>query len=167
MRPIDEVRPVVLVTRATCIEGGSVLRRLRARGRCAVRAMTRVPASPAACALARDGVDVVRGDLEDLDSLTRAMAGCWGIAGIVRVDDRGSCWRQACNLLDAGADAGVGLVVLGVLDGAVSGRSTSANQMARIAGYASGIGVPLTFRRLEDSGPAVDVGDAIAAAFER
>lgn len=72
---------VILVTGATGQQGGAVARELLARGR-AVRAMTRNPESDAAGSLAARGADVVRGDLDDADSLRRAVEGAWGVLSI-------------------------------------------------------------------------------------
>jgi uncharacterized protein YbjT (DUF2867 family) len=68
---------VILVTGATGQQGGAVARELLKAGR-RVRAMTRKPDSPAARALASAGADVVRGDLDDADSLRVAARGAWG-----------------------------------------------------------------------------------------
>src|SRR5205809_524544 len=63
---------VILVTGATGHQGGSSLRHLRERG-FGCRALTRDPAKPQARALIGPGVEVVRGDLDDPASLTRAL----------------------------------------------------------------------------------------------
>jgi uncharacterized protein YbjT (DUF2867 family) len=44
--------------------------------------MTRKPESPAAQALARAGAEVVKGELDDADSLRRAMKGAWGVYAV-------------------------------------------------------------------------------------
>lgn len=75
-------RPAILVIGATGAQGGSVARHLLARGRFAVRALTRRPESPAARELARRGVDVAEGSLDDRASLRRALAGCYGVFGV-------------------------------------------------------------------------------------
>lgn len=67
----------VLVTGATGQQGGAVARELIASGY-AVRAMTRNPASAKAQALAKLGAAVVQGDLDDTESLKRALQGAWG-----------------------------------------------------------------------------------------
>jgi uncharacterized protein YbjT (DUF2867 family) len=63
---------LVLVTGATGQQGGAVARRLLADGR-RVRALTRDPAR--ARTLAEAGAEVVRGDLEDADSIAAAVSG--------------------------------------------------------------------------------------------
>src|SRR5207244_11585741 len=46
------------------------------------RRLTRKPESERAVALARHGVDVVKGDLDDDATLRRALAGAWGVFGV-------------------------------------------------------------------------------------
>src|SRR5256712_168271 len=71
----------ILVTGATGQQGGAVARELLARKR-TVRAMTRKPDSDAAKALARQGAEVVKGDLNDAESLRRALEGAWGVFAV-------------------------------------------------------------------------------------
>jgi uncharacterized protein YbjT (DUF2867 family) len=72
---------VILVTGATGQQGGAVARELLARKH-TVRAMTRKPDSDAAQALARQGAEVVKGDLNDVESLRRALQGAWGVFAV-------------------------------------------------------------------------------------
>jgi uncharacterized protein YbjT (DUF2867 family) len=74
-------KEVILVTGATGQQGGAVARQLAARKH-TVRAMTRKPDGDAARALARQGVEVVKGDLNDADSLRRALQGAWGVFAV-------------------------------------------------------------------------------------
>src|SRR5882762_4670808 len=71
----------ILVTGATGQQGGAVARELLARKH-TVRAMTRNPESDAAQALARQGAEVVKGDLNDAASLRRALQGAWGVFAV-------------------------------------------------------------------------------------
>jgi uncharacterized protein YbjT (DUF2867 family) len=71
----------VLVMGATGKQGGAVVRALRKAGR-PVRAFVRDPASPAARALAADGVDVVQGEFTDTASLDAALAGVDGVFSV-------------------------------------------------------------------------------------
>ncbi|MFP5076620.1 NmrA family NAD(P)-binding protein [Rhizobium sp. YIM 134829] len=68
----------ILVTGATGKQGGAVVRALL-QARYPVRAMTRDPQSPAAQALAAQGVEVVKGDFNDAASLDAALAGADGV----------------------------------------------------------------------------------------
>ena len=72
---------VILVTGATGHQGGAVARELLARKN-TVRAMTRKPDSDAAKALTRQGAEVVKGDLNDAESLRRALQGAWGVFAV-------------------------------------------------------------------------------------
>ena len=67
----------VLVTGATGHQGGAVARQLVGRG-FTVRGMTRKPDGEPARALAKLGVEIVQGDLNDAASLEKALAGVWG-----------------------------------------------------------------------------------------
>src|SRR3989442_14691537 len=71
----------ILVTGATGQQGGAVARELLARKH-TVRAMTRKPDSDAAKALTRQGAEVVKGDLNDAESLRRALQGAWGVFAV-------------------------------------------------------------------------------------
>lgn len=97
----------VLITGATGKQGGAVARELRARG-WSLRALTRKPDSDAARALAKDGVALVQGDLDDEGSLKKALTGAWGVwavqntweAGVEREEEQGK--RLAKLARDAG-----------------------------------------------------------------
>lgn len=67
----------VLITGATGQQGGALAAALAGAG-FDLRALTRKPDSPAAKALAGRGITVVSGDLDDPDSLKRALSGVWG-----------------------------------------------------------------------------------------
>jgi uncharacterized protein YbjT (DUF2867 family) len=87
----------ILVTGATGKQGGSTVAHLAKRGGFKLRAMTRKPDSGAAKALAKAGVEVVQGDLDDEASLARAVAGAWGVfavqntweAGVEKEEEQG------------------------------------------------------------------------------
>jgi uncharacterized protein YbjT (DUF2867 family) len=72
---------LILVTGATGQQGGAVARQLLARGH-GVRAMTRKPDGPAARALAGLGAEVIKGDLDDAESLRSAVRGAWGVFAV-------------------------------------------------------------------------------------
>src|ERR1700759_2174339 len=71
-------KPIIVITGATGAQGGSVLRALQATGQFSLRAVTRNPQSNAAQTLANSGVEVVKGDATDAQSMERAFAGVWG-----------------------------------------------------------------------------------------
>src|SRR5690349_23627213 len=95
-------RQLILVTGATGHQGGAVLRRLRARD-FLVRAFTRNPDRPKSRALVGHGTEVVRGDLDDPVSLTRAMDGVYGVYSVQTRAEEGIDGeiRQGIHVADA------------------------------------------------------------------
>src|SRR6201988_638990 len=78
----------ILITGVTGHQGGAVARALRGSG-FHLRGLTRKPDSERAAALARDGVEVVQGDLDDEATLRRALAGAWGVFGVQNAAEAG------------------------------------------------------------------------------
>ena len=70
----------ILITGVTGNQGGAVAKTLQG-SRLRLRGLTREPGSEQAVALARHGIDVVKGDLDDEATLRRALAGAWGVGG--------------------------------------------------------------------------------------
>ncbi|GAB3654590.1 Rossmann-fold NAD(P)-binding domain-containing protein [Glycomyces tarimensis] len=104
----------ILVTGATGRQGGAVASRLLADG-WRVRALSRDASSDRAKALAAAGVEVVTGDLDDRESLDRAVADAWGVFSVHAGAYEGGPYghdpeheaRTAAKLGDAARDAGV------------------------------------------------------------
>lgn len=100
----------VLVTGATGKQGGAVLRRLLASG-IPVRALVRDPGSERAAALGDLGVGLVRGDLEDVSTLTAALDGARAVFSVQAPDMADllgdSEVRQGRNLVEAARTAGI------------------------------------------------------------
>jgi hypothetical protein len=71
----DGKKKLVVVVGATGNQGGSVARRFLRDPRFAVRGLTRDPSSAAAQELASLGAEVVRADLDDVESLKAAFVG--------------------------------------------------------------------------------------------
>jgi uncharacterized protein YbjT (DUF2867 family) len=71
----------ILITGVTGNQGGAVAQALQGTG-FYLRGLTRMPDSERAAALARHGVNVVKGDLDDEATLRRALAGAWGVFGV-------------------------------------------------------------------------------------
>jgi uncharacterized protein YbjT (DUF2867 family) len=110
---------IVLVTGATGRQGGAVVRHMLPKG-WKLRALTRNTAAYAANELARQGVELVRGDLEDPPSLDRA---CRGVYGVYSVQDFWSVGarrevQQGKNLADAAKRAGAQHFVYSSVGGA-------------------------------------------------
>jgi uncharacterized protein YbjT (DUF2867 family) len=99
----------ILITGITGKQGGAVARSLKGSG-FKLRGMTRKPDSDHAQSFARDGVEIVAGDLDDESSLRQAMAGAWGVfavqntweAGVEKEEDQGK--RQARLAREAGVE---------------------------------------------------------------
>ena len=98
----------VLVVGATGMQGGATARHLLAAGR-KVRFLTRNPESPTARALVEMNAQVLRGDLDDRDSLGKAMEGVGSVFSVFLPDfDRSDRERrQGFALIDAARKAGV------------------------------------------------------------
>jgi uncharacterized protein YbjT (DUF2867 family) len=71
----------ILITGITGHQGGATARALRGSG-FRLRGLTRKPESEHAAALAHDGVEIVKGDLDDEATLRAALAGAWGVFGV-------------------------------------------------------------------------------------
>jgi uncharacterized protein YbjT (DUF2867 family) len=78
----------ILITGVTGQQGGAVAQALLGTG-FHLRGLTRRPDSERAAALARHGVDVVKGDLDDEATLRRALAGAWGVFGVQNAAEAG------------------------------------------------------------------------------
>src|SRR5260370_39303054 len=99
---------IVLVTGATGHQGGAALRHLRERG-FSVRALTSDPDKPQARALTGSGVEVVRGNMEDEGSLTRALDGVYGVHSVQNSRETGVQGeiRQGINVANAAKRSGI------------------------------------------------------------
>jgi len=119
---------VILVLGATGRQGGATARHLLRRGH-AVRAFVRDPDSGKARALRRDGAQLVRGDLDDAESLRAAVTGVDGaFIGLSmmdgqRITDDGVAAerRRGETAVRLAAQAGVGHLVYSSIHGADAG----------------------------------------------
>lgn len=103
---------MIAVLGATGAQGGGLARAILADpdGGFGVRAITRNPDSEAAQALAEKGAEVVRADLDDVESLKRAFEGCYGAFCLTNFWEHFSPAKetqQAKNLAEAAAAAGI------------------------------------------------------------
>src|ERR1700739_1993812 len=78
----------ILITGVTGKQGGAVAQALQGSG-FHLRGLTRKPDSGRAAALARQGIDLVQGDLDDEATLRRALAGAWGVFGVQNAGEAG------------------------------------------------------------------------------
>lgn len=100
----------VLVVGATGLQGGATARALLASG-VPVRALVRDPATDRAKAVEALGAELVTGDLDDRDSLTRAAEGARAVFSVQMPDVNGRAFEgevdQAVNLIEGARAAGV------------------------------------------------------------
>jgi uncharacterized protein YbjT (DUF2867 family) len=78
----------ILITGVTGHQGGAVARALQGSG-FRLRGLTRKPESERAMALARQGVEVVKADLDDDSTLRRPLAGAWGVFAVQNTSEAG------------------------------------------------------------------------------
>ena len=109
----------VLVTGATGRQGGAVVRHMLPKG-WKLRALTRNPNNHGAQELARKGVEVVQGDLEDPPSLEPAARGVYGIYSVQDFWTVGARRevQQGKNLADVAKKVGVQHFVYSSVGGA-------------------------------------------------
>jgi uncharacterized protein YbjT (DUF2867 family) len=115
---MNDQRPTIAVCGATGQQGGAVLRHLEAQDRWNLRALSRNPDGDAARRIRERGIEVVRADLVDGDSLRAAFNGAAGVYGVTTpMSAKGKLdveleMRQGRAIVDACADTGVGHLVL-------------------------------------------------------
>jgi uncharacterized protein YbjT (DUF2867 family) len=99
---------LTLVTGATGAQGGATAGELLSAG-CAVRVLTRNPDARAARDLASRGAEIVRGDLDDRESLRRAVQDAQAVFSVQVPDSAGTDAerRHGYALIDAARQAGV------------------------------------------------------------
>ena len=78
---VKSLDKTVLVFGATGQQGGSVASALRSNG-WRVKALVRDPNTDKSEALTAQGIELVRGDLADIQSLQAAMAGVYGVFSV-------------------------------------------------------------------------------------
>jgi uncharacterized protein YbjT (DUF2867 family) len=78
----------ILITGVTGQQGGAVAQALKGTG-FHLRGLTRKPDSERAATLTRQGVDIVKGDLDDEATLRRALAGAWGVFSVQNAGEAG------------------------------------------------------------------------------
>jgi uncharacterized protein YbjT (DUF2867 family) len=112
---------IIAVVGATGVQGGGVCRAILAdpSGGFACRALTRDPNKDKARELASKGADVVKADLDDIESLKKAFAGAHGVYGVTNFWEHVSAEKekaQAKNIADAAKAAGVKHVIWSTLE---------------------------------------------------
>jgi uncharacterized protein YbjT (DUF2867 family) len=117
----ETANKIIAVTGATGAQGGALVRSILAHpeGGFSVRALTRDPNSDKAQALAAQGVEVVKADLDDEASLVAAFAGAYGAYCLTNFWEHFSPDKeiaQAGNLARAAKTAGVSHVIWSTLE---------------------------------------------------
>jgi uncharacterized protein YbjT (DUF2867 family) len=84
----------ILITGVTGHQGGAVAQALHSKG-FRLRGLTRKPENQRAAELARSGVDIVKGDLDDETTLRRALTGAWGVFGVQNAGEAGAEREEA------------------------------------------------------------------------
>jgi uncharacterized protein YbjT (DUF2867 family) len=131
---------IIAVTGATGAQGGGLIRAILAHpdGGFSARAITRNPDSENAKALAAQGVEVVKADLDDEASLTLAFAGAYGAYCVTNFWEHFSPDKeieQAGNLARAAKAAGVSHVIWSTLEDIRESVPLSDDRMPTIADH--------------------------------
>ncbi|MEU7527146.1 NmrA/HSCARG family protein [Saccharothrix sp. NPDC042600] len=140
---------LVVVTGATGRQGGAVARHLLAAG-WRVRALTRDPAAPAARRLADLGVEVVRGDMADHDSLRPVFRGAHGVFSVQNpmISGHDGEIHQGRTVGNAAAEAGVRHLVYGSAGTGRPGTGVGSwESKVVVKAHLHSLGVPLTVLR--------------------
>jgi len=114
-------KKIIAVVGSTGAQGGGLVAAILAdpNGGFAARAITRDPAKDKAQALAAKGAEVVKADLDDVESLTKAFAGAYGVYAVTNFWEHFSGEKekaQAKNIADAAKAAGVKHVIWSTLE---------------------------------------------------
>ena len=144
-------RRILLITGATGSQGGATLRELICRtGDWDLRALVRNPDSDKAQALARQGVTLVKGDLDDDDSLRAALRGVHGVHSVQTPMGQGPEGeeRQGKRLATLSAEAGVNHFVYSSVAGAERNSGVPHFESKwRIEEHIRSLGLPFTVLR--------------------
>jgi uncharacterized protein YbjT (DUF2867 family) len=139
----------VLVTGATGRQGGAVIRHMLPKG-WRLRALTFRADGSAVQRLTSQGVEVVRGDLEDPASLERAVRGVYGVYSVQDFWSVGAKRevQQGKNMADAARKAGVEHFVYSSVGGAERGSGIDHWESKwEIENYIRKLGLPATMIR--------------------
>jgi len=139
----------ILVGGATGKQGGAVLKHLR-KGPWKIRALTRNPKGWTAQQLAQTGVEIVQGDMDNVDSLKTAMKGVYGAYSVQDFWTVGAKRevQQGKNMADAARVAGVAHFVYSSVGGAERNSGvTHWETKWEIENYIRKLGLPATMLR--------------------
>lgn len=140
----------ILVVGGTGVQGGAVARALLSRGH-TVHALVRDPATPAATALAAAGAVLIRGDLDNSESLDAALRGMHGVFSVQTFMTAGGVVteeRQGKALADAAARAKIAHLVYSSVGGAERASGVPHfDSKWRIEQHIDALGIPATVLR--------------------
>src|SRR5882672_12326834 len=127
-------KKVIAVIGATGAQGGGLCDAILSdpAGGFACRAITRDPSKEKATALAAKGAEVVKADIDDVDSLKKAFAGTYGVYGVTNFWEHFSGEKetvQAKSIADAAKAAGVKHVIWSTLEDTRKLMSPDDNRM--------------------------------------
>jgi uncharacterized protein YbjT (DUF2867 family) len=114
-------KKIIAVVGSTGSQGGGLIHAILndPNGGFAARAITRDPNKDKAKALAAKGAEVVKADLDDIESLKKAFAGAYAVYGVTNFWEHFSAEKekaQAKNIADAAKAAGVKHVIWSTLE---------------------------------------------------
>lgn len=114
-------KKIIAVVGSTGSQGGGLVHAILndPNGGFVARAVTRDPNKDKAKALAAKGAEVVKADLDDVDSLKKAFAGAYAVYGVTNFWEHFSAEKekaQAKNIADAAKAAGVKHVIWSTLE---------------------------------------------------
>ena len=114
-------KKIIAVVGSTGSQGGGLIHAILndPNGGFAARAITRDPNKDRAKALAAKGAEVVKADLDDVESLKKAFAGAYAVYGVTNFWEHFSAEKekaQAKNIADAAKAAGVKHVIWSTLE---------------------------------------------------
>lgn len=141
--------PVILVMGATGQQGGAVARQLAANG-WKVRALVRDPKHPASESLTKLGIETVKGDLDEPDTLVKAMDGVYGVFSVqaLDLDHPEKEELQGKRVAECAKAAGVSHLVYSSAAGADRNTGiTSFENKGRIERYIRELHLPATILR--------------------
>ncbi len=153
----------ILVSGATGRQGGALLKHLL-KSQWRVRALTRNAGGRAAAELATNGVEVVQGDMDNLESLKRAMKGVYGVYSVQDFWTVGARRevQQGKNMAEAARAAGVGHFVYSSVGGAERNSGISHWETKwEVENHIRKLGLPATILR-----PAAFMENYYIAAVE-
>ncbi len=146
---MDKTGKIILVTGATGKQGGAVVKHLLKDG-WKLRALVRDENKPAAQELKKQGVELIKGDMEDTASLDKAMAGVYGVFSVQNFWEHGYDGElsQGKKVADAAKKAGVKHFVYSSV--ASANKNTNLPHFDvkfEIENYIKSLGLPYTILR--------------------